>query len=237
MKSTIGKRTAILGFILLLIIGGIGTVSGYVYGSVSARGEQVKQYLITEDIEVGHSLQGKYVESYMSSNNTIDLNNLVLNANDLDSSVASVKLYKNSPITKTDVKKIENIDRYIEVSFPVTVTGSVANSVKPGDVVSVKLTYKDQSKADAVVIPQITIKDVKSTSGTPVTDANTVVGYVIFEVSNDESSDVNNAMKEGDLYCAKYTDLNQSPLDKTYTVSGDLTKASTEGTEKTEATN
>ena len=55
---------------------------------------------------------------------------------------------------------------------------------------------------------------------TPVLDENTVVGYVIFDLTSDESSDVNNAMKEGSLYCAKYNDLSQKPLDKTYSVSG-----------------
>ena len=155
----------------------------------------------------------------MSSKSSVDLNKLVLNADVLDNSVAATTLYKNSSLTVSNVKVLEDLERNIEVSFPVTVTGSVANSIKPGDMVSIKLTYKDSNKSDAVVVSQIRVKDVKSTSGTPVEDNKTVVGYVIFDVTNTESSDVNNAMKEGSLYCAKYNDLNQKPLEKTYKVS------------------
>lgn len=216
MRSTVSRKSVILMAIIAVVIGTVGFGAAYLYGKSSERGESVKQYLVTEDIEPGHSLKGKYKEFFVSSKTSVDLSNLVVNANDLDSAVASTKLYKNSPITLTSITKLEELDRTVEFSFPIGVSGSVANSLQPGDVVAVKLTYKDSTKDDAVVISRIKIKDVKSTSGTPVEDNKTLVGYVIADVSNKESSDINNAMKEGTLYCIKYTDLNQKPMEKTY---------------------
>lgn len=224
MKSTVSRKTVILIVLFLVILATGGTVAGYLYGRTSERGESIKQYLLTEDVEPGHSLKGKYKEAYVSSKTSLDLNKLVINSDIIDSSVAATYLYANSPITVTNIKELEDLERNIEVSFPVTVTGSVANSIKPGDMVAIKLTYKDENKEDAVVVPQIRIKDVRSTNGTPIEDNKTIVGFVIFDVTNSESSDVNNAMKEGSLYCAKYNDLNQKPLEKTYRVSDSVVK-------------
>lgn len=232
MRSTVSKKTVILIVIFLVVLSTLGTLGGYFFGRTSERGESVKQYLLTEDVEPGHSLKGKYKESYVSSRSSIDINRLVLNANELDGAVASTKLYKNSPLTVTNVKLLEDLERNIEVSFPVTVTGTVANSIRPGDMVAIKLTYKDNNKSDAVVVSQIRVKEVKSTSGTPVEDDKTVVGFVIFDVTNTESSDVNNAMKEGSLYCAKYNDLNQKPLEKTYKVSDSVVTDETKTDDK-----
>lgn len=220
MKSMVSKKTLIMTIIFFIVITTVGSFGGYIFGRNAERGSSIKQYLLTEDVPAGHSLKGKYTEVYVSGNTSISMDNLVLNANELDNAVAAHQLYANSPLTTTDVTVLEDLNRNIEVSFPVSVTGSVANSIKAGDVVAIKLTYKDENKADAVVVPQVTVKEVKSTSGTPVLDENTVVGYVIFDLTSDESSDVNNAMKEGSLYCAKYNDLGQKPLEKTYSVSG-----------------
>lgn len=221
MRSTVSRKTFILVIIFLVVISTVGVVSGYLYGRSSERGESVKQYLLTEDVEPGHSLKGKYREAYVASKTSVNLDKLVLNSNELDGAVASTYLYKNSPLTVTDVTTLENIDRNIEISLPLDLNGSVANSIKAGDIVSIKLTYKDNRKEDAVVISKIQVKDVRSTSGTPVEDNKTLVGYVIFNISNNESSDINNARKEGMLYCAKYNDLTQKPLEKTYKISPD----------------
>jgi len=235
MKSTVSRKTVILIVLFLVILATGGTVAGYLYGRISARGESIKQYLLTEDVEPGHSLKGKYKEAYVSSKTSLDLNKLVINSDIIDSSVAATYLYANSPITVTNIKELEDLERNIEVSFPVTVTGSVANSIKPGDMVAIKLTYKDENKEDAVVVPQIRIKDVRSTNGTPIEDNKTIVGFVIFDVTNSESSDVNNAMKEGSLYCAKYNDLNQKPLEKTYRVSDSVVKDGEKTDEESES--
>ena len=218
MNSMVSKKSLIMVIIFFIVLSTVGSLGGYIVGRNAERGSSVKQYILTEDVDVGHSLKGKYREAYVSGNTSILVDNLVLNSHDLYNGVASHKMYANSPITVADVTKLEDLNRNIEVSFPVSVTGAVANSIKPGDVVAVKLTYKDENKKDAVVIPQVKVKAVKSTSGTPVLDENTVVGYVIFDVTSEESSDVNNAMKEGSLYCAKYIDLTQKPLEKTYSV-------------------
>lgn len=233
MKSMVSKKTLIMTIIFFIVLTTVGSFGGYIIGRNAEKGSSIKQYLLMEDVAAGHSLKGKYREVYVSGNTSVSVDSLVLNSNDLDNGVASHQLYANSPLTVTDVTTLDNLERNIEVSFPVSVTGAVANSIKPGDVVAVKLTYKDENKVDAVVVPQVKVKAVKSTSGTPVVDENTVVGYVIFDVTSEESSDVNNAMKEGSLYCAKYNDLTQKPLEKTYSVSGSLEVV--EPTESTEA--
>lgn len=232
MRSMVSKKTLIMTIILFIVLTTVGSFGGYIFGRNAEKGSSIKQYLLIEDVPAGHSLKGKYREVYVSGNTSISIDSLVLNANELDNGVAAHQLYANSPLTVTDVTVLEDLERNIEVSFPVSVTGAVANSIKEGDVVAIKLTYKDENKADAVVVPQVSIKAVKSTSGTPVLDENTVVGYVIFDLTSDESSDVNNAMKEGSLYCAKYNDLSQKPLEKTYSVSGIV--ETTEGEATTE---
>lgn len=220
MNSMVSKKTFIMTLIFFIVLTTVGSLGGFIFGKNSEKGNSVKQYLLTEDVSAGHSLKGKYREVYVAGNTSVSMENLVLNVNDLDNGVAAHDLFANSPLTTSDVTVLEDLSRNIEVSFPVSVTGSVANSIKVGDVVAIKLTYKDENKVDAVVVPQVKVKEVKSTSGTPVLDENTVVGYVIFDLTSDESSDVNNAMKEGSLYCAKYNDLSQKPLDKTYSVNG-----------------
>lgn len=233
MRSMVSKKTLIMTIIFFIVLTTGGSFVGYIFGRNAEKGSSIKQYLLTEDVPAGHSLKGKYRDVYVSGNTSVSIDNLILNANELDNGVASHQLYANSPLTVTDVTTLDDLERNIEVSFPVSVTGAVANSIKEGDVVAIKLTYKDENKADAVVVPQVTVKAVKSTSGTPVLDENTVVGYVIFDLTSDESSDVNNAMKEGSLYCAKYNDLNQKPLEKTYSVSGIV--ETTEGEASTDA--
>lgn len=220
MNSMVSKKTFIMTLIFFIVLTTVGSLGGFIFGKNSEKGSSIKQYLLTEDVSAGHSLKGKYREVYVSGNTSVSMENLVLNVNDLDNGVSAHDLFVNSPLTTSDVTVLEDLRRNIEVSFPVSVAGSVANSIKVGDVVAIKLTYKDENKVDAVVVPQVKVKEVKSTSGTPVLDENTVVGYVIFDLTSDESSDVNNAMKEGSLYCAKYNDLSQKPLDKTYSVSG-----------------
>lgn len=234
MKSMVAKKTLIITIIFFVILSTVAGFGGFIIGKTSAEANSVKQYLLMEDVDVGHSLKGKYKEVYVSNKTSVESSNLVLDENIIANGVAAHKMYANSPITVTDVTTLEALDRNIEVSFPVSVTGSIANSIKPGDVVAVKLTYKDENKKDAVVVPQVTVKAVKSTSGTPVLDENTVVGYVIFDVTSEESSDVNNAMKEGSLYCAKYTDLSEKPLEKTYSI-GASVDAERENTSTTSA--
>lgn len=227
MRSMVSKKSLIMTIIFFIVLTTVGSLGGYIVGRNAERGSSIKQYLLVEDVEPGHSFLGKYREVYVSGNTSVSTENLVLNSAILDEGVATHKMYANSPITVTDVTKLDNLDRNIEVSFPIDVNGSIANSLKAGDVVCIKLTYKDENKKDAVVIPQIKVKDVRSTSGTAVLDDTTVVGYVIFDVTSEESSDVNNAKKEGTLYCAKYNDLTQKPLDKTYSVGGSLMIEST----------
>lgn len=228
MKSVVSKKSFILAIIVMLILLCVSTVGSYFYALSVSRGASIKQYLLIEDVKVGHSLEGKYKEQYVSEKTSLDEKNLIVDSTIIDSSVAAHDLYKNSPITPTNITKLSDLERKFEVAIPVTVEGSVANSIKPGDSVAVKLTYRDVLKEDAVVISRITVKDIKSSNGTAVTDDNVVTGFVIFDTTSSEQSDIKNALKEGTFYCAKYTDLGQKPLDKTYNGPTASTKTETD---------
>lgn len=221
MRSMVSKKSLIVTIILCLILTLVTTITAYFLGISSARGASVKQYILTEDVDAGHSLKGKYIEAYVSESNSLDTKYLVLDESVLDSYVASYDLKKNSYISTTSLVKLEELERNFEVAIPITVEGSVANSVKPGDVVAIKLTYSEGKQEDAVVVPQISVKDIRSTNGAPIVDDTSVAGFVIFDVTNEEQSLIKNALKEGNLYCAKYKNLNQDSLEQSYFITGD----------------
>lgn len=219
MNTVVSKRSLIVTIIIALIATLICTVIAYFVGVSSARGESIKQYRLTEDVLPGHSFEGKYEEAYVSVNDSVDIANLVVDASIIDKGVASTYMYKNSPITVSSVTALENMNRNFEVAIPITVEGSVANSIKEGDLVAVKLTYKDAKKEDATVISQIKVKSIKTSNGEDIIDGSAVAAFVIFDVTDEEQSDIKNALKEGNLYCSKYNNLSQKPLQKTYQVS------------------
>jgi len=214
----VSKKSLILTIVFFLILTLTGSVVCYFLGLSTARGNSVKQYILTEDVSAGHSLQGKYTEALIPSNVSIDEKYLVMDESILDTYVATKDLRKNAPITVDDVISLEEQDRNFEVAIPITIEGSIANSIKAGDLVAIKLTYDEGKQEDAVVIPQITVSEIRSSNGAPIVDDSTVASFIIFKVTNEEQSLIKNALKEGSLYCAKYKDLNQEVLEQTYFV-------------------
>lgn len=225
----VSKKSLILTIVFFLILTLAGSVVSYFVGLSAARGASLKQYILTEDVPAGHSLQGKYTEALVPSNISVEEKYLVMDESILDSHVATKDLRKNAPITVDDVVALEEQERNFEVAIPITIEGSVANTVKPGDLVAIKLTYDEGKQEDAVVIPQITVNEVRSSNGAPIVDDSTVAAFVIFRVTNEEQSLIKNALKEGSLYCAKYKDLNQEVLEQTYFVTeGQATEQNTD---------
>lgn len=214
----VSKKSLVLTIVFFLILTIVGSVVSYFLGISASKGASLKQYILTEDVPAGHSLEGKYVEAYVPMNVSVEEKYLVMDESVLQKSVAKIDLRKNSQITVDDVVTLENKDRTFEVAIPITIEGSVANSIVAGDLVAVKLTYEEGRQEDAVVIPQITVKGVRSSNGSPIVDDTTVAAFVIFDVTNEEQSLVKNALKEGSLYCAKYKDLSQEVLKQTYFV-------------------
>lgn len=228
MNQVVSKKSLIVTIIIALISVLICSLVAFYVGSSSGRGELVKQYQLTENVGVGKPLKGKYTECYVEKEKSVDQTFLITDEAILDTYVASVDLYKGSDITVSDVVKKEYLDRTFEVAIPITVEGSVANSITPGDMVAIKLTYEDDKKEDATVVSQISVKDVRTSNGASVVDDSSVAAFVIFNVTDEEQSDIKNALKEGSLYCSKYTNLSQEPLKKTYFVS-EGADSSTEG--------
>ena len=219
MSTVVSKRSLIVTIIIALVMTLVSTVVAYFVGISTAKGKSIKQYRLTENVLPGHSLEGKYEEAYVSEKDSIDIANLLVDASVIDEGVASTYLYKTSPITVSSVTTLEEVNRNFEVAIPITVEGSIANSVKEGDLVAIKLTYKDSRQEDATVIPRIKVKSVKTSNGEDIIDGSAVAAFIIFNVTDSEQSDIKNALKEGNLYCSKYNNLNQKPLDKTYQVS------------------
>lgn len=219
MRSMVSKKSLIMTIIIFLVLTLVATVTSYFLGVSTARGASVKQYILAEDVDAGHSLKGKYVEAYVPEQTSLDMKHLVLDESVLDSYVAAYDLKKNSYISTNSLVKLEELERNFEVAIPITVEGSVGNSVKAGDVVAIKLTYSEGKQDDAVVVPQITVKDIRSTNGSPIVDDTSVAGFVIFDVTNEEQSLIKNALKEGALYCAKYKNLDKGSLEQTYFIS------------------
>lgn len=217
--SIVSKKSLIITIIFSLIAVLVCSITAYFFGISSVKGDSIKQYVLTEDVKPGHSLKGKYTESYISSNDSINERNLVLDSSIIDDSIATGYMYTNSPITVTDLTTVDDTGRVFEVAFPITVEGSVANSIGQGDIVAIKLTYTDSKQEDATVVSRIKVKDVRTSNGASIVDDSSVAAFVIFDVTDVEQSDIKNALKEGDLYCSKYTRLDQEPLQKTYFVS------------------
>lgn len=222
----VSKKSLVLTIVFFLILTIVGSVVCYFLGISASKGASLKQYILTEDVPAGHSLAGKYVEAYVPTNVSVDEKYLVMDESILENSVAKIDLRKNSQITVDSVVTLENKDRTFEVAIPITIEGSVANSIVSGDLVAVKLTYEEGRQEDAVVIPQITVKEVRSSNGAPIVDDTTVAAFVIFDVTNEEQSLIKNALKEGSLYCAKYKDLSQEVLQQTYFVTQETVESS-----------
>lgn len=218
MKKRSGNFTVfmVITFLTILVIGVIGS---YNFGIQSVMEGSIKQFILTDNVEVGHSLQGKYKEISVPKNVSVSPENLILDINTLDSSIATHNLYKGSNITVEDVTTLDEKDRVIKVSYPVKVNNTIANTVKTGDLVGIGVTFeKDETnpRGDEIVVPLVSISDVRGTNGAVITDQASVVEHLIYYLTPEEAADINAAMKEGTLYLFEYKNLFSEPLEKTY---------------------
>lgn len=209
------KRTLYIVVAISLVLTALSLGLGYFVGGNQSRGDSVKQYILTEDVSRGHSLKGKYKEELVPRHLSTNPDNLIINQKDIEECVAAIDLYRNNPITKSVVTVEENLNRNLMFAMPITLEGAIGNNVTSNDVVAIKVKYKD-NRADSVVVPSIPIKDITTANGTPIVDSSTVPGFLIFDVTNEESSELSAASKEGSLYIVKYNDLTQPRLEKDY---------------------
>ena len=205
------NKQVIVGISIVLI--GSSALGGYIVGS--AKGDTVMQYQLTKDVTAGQPLDGAYQEVPVSSKDTISRDHLILDESLLKGSVAYVNMYKNQAITEGTIGEKVDKARNFDFAMPITVEGSVANTLKVNDMVAIKVKYKD-NRDDAVVVPYIPVTDIRTSNGAKVDSTSAVPAYLLFEVSDEENIDLNNASKEGTLFVVRYHDLNQDKLTKTY---------------------
>lgn len=188
---------------------------GFFLGRNISRGETVRQFLLTQDVSRGHELKGKFKEVNMPLDKSVNPDDLITSQEQLEQLVAYMDMYKNQPITKSAVGKKDDIERNLDFAMPITVEGAIANSAQVDDLVAIKVKFQDD-RADACVVPSINIADIKTSQGEPIVDSSTLPGFFLFNVTDEESADLNAASKEGSLYIVRYRDTSQQKLEKTY---------------------
>lgn len=207
-----GKGT-IIGISALLI--GVSAVGSYSVGVAKTKGDTVTQYLLTQDITVGQSLEGKYQEVQVPKSVSVSVDNLITDESVIKDSIAYTKLFKNQPLTSSVIGYKDSEDRNYDFALPITVEGAIANSLKTEEMVAIKVKFEDE-RDDAVVVPFIPVREIRTANGAKIEDDKEVPGFLMFLVSEQENIDLNNASKEGALFVVRYNDLNQDKLEKTY---------------------
>lgn len=205
------SKAVIVGISAILV--GASAVGGYAVGS--AKGDTVTQFRLTQDVTAGQPLEGNYEEAQVNSRDSVSKDALILDEGKIKSSIAYTNMYKHQAITSGSIgDKLDKV-RNFDFAMPTTVEGSVANSIKPDEMVAIKVKYKD-TRDDAVVVPFIPVSQIRTSNGAKVSSDSEVPSFLLFVVSNDENTDLNNASKEGTLFVVRYHDLNQTKLEKTY---------------------
>lgn len=218
------KHYMIVAILIMLIA--LSSFICFFIGKNISRGESVKQFVVTEDVKRGNPLAGKYKEKGVSSSDSMQKNILIISEADLKDKVASTDLYKNQSLTVTSACNKDDVERNLDFAMPITVEGSIANSIGRNEIVAIKVKYKD-SRPDDCIVPSIPVTDIKTSNGEAIKDTNTLPGFLLFIVSNEESSLLNSASKEGSLYIVRYKDLNQPRLERTYKGASKSTSSST----------
>lgn len=219
------KRSTFIGTVVtLLLIGGASTVGGYYLGNNKSKGDSVNQFMLTQDCPAGQSLKGKYVMVSRPKTESVDSTLLATDAKEIDESIARVDMFQHETVIESKITKLEeDTNRNLEFAVPTTVEGTVANSLMPGDIVAINVTYKakqgEQPKKDDVVVSQLTVAELRTSNGTVITEEKAAVpSFYIFKVTQEEYELLHNAATQGTLFAVKYSDLSAEPLKATYTM-------------------
>lgn len=226
-NATITKSKHFLVVGVLIVLAAVGILVSFLVGKSASTGTAVEQFRLTTDVARGHSIEGKYEPVKESSNTSMSKDILVLDEDDLKGMVAATDMYKNQSITKSSIMREDEVKRNLDFSMTTDVAGTIANSLEANDLVAIKVKFDDE-RPDACVVPAIHVSDIKSTNGEEILDASTAPGFLLFRVSDEESSDLNAASKEGTLYVVRYIDITQEKLEKTYTAPSGAVNSSPE---------
>lgn len=228
---------------LFCIVVGVGA---FFIGKRASISESTPQYLLTQDVPRGHSIAGKYEEVLIPATASISSDNLITSQSQLEDAVAAVDLYKHSPLTKSSLTTLQDYQRNIVKSLPITVETSIANSISVGDHVAVMLKYNnnnnggnvgkdlsvdEKNKNTAVVLSDVTITQLKSSSGEALKESGSAPGFAVFSVTPAELNNIDTASAEGTLYLIKYNDVSQPRLVENYTKGEAAPKVPTDGTD------
>lgn len=238
MKTIVTRSKFFLVISILLVLTVIVGFVGFIVGGRMAKGDTITQFLLTQDVETGHPLEGKYEEVSVPTSSSIPPDNLIMSEDILSHAVASHKMYKHSPITTSDICEAkEDLDRNIDFSIETTVADTIANSITIGDRVAILVQFDDE-RDPAVIIPSTYIRNIKSTNGGVIADNSTSPGFLLIRVSESELVDLKNAYKEGTLYAVRYIDQTKPDLQKSYvkgkapTVSGPVPTANSSNSQE-----
>lgn len=217
------RSTLFIAVALLLLLTAGGSTLGYILGKKVTTSECVNQYWLTKDVAAGKSLEGSYEAVSIQKDKSMPTDSLVLNEDDIKEGIAVTYMYKHQPITKSSITTEDDQDRNLVFNMPVTVEGALANAVTEGDLVAIKVKFKENDKTDVnredeVVVAKIKVVGKRTSNGQNVEDNKSAPAFLIFNVTNDEENKLNNASKKGLLYITKYRDLNGEPLEEDYLI-------------------
>lgn len=210
------KNRGLIVFSIMLIVCVIASGISYLIGLQSKSGTMVTQFVLTQDVGVGQSLEGKYKEERRPSTVTINSDKLVISQEDIKDKVATRNLYRNQTISVDCLGTPEDIERNIEFTVPVTVDATLANSLRQGDRIALRLKY-EELKLDATIVPNVKVLELRTSNGEPIVDQTTITGFIKVYVTKEESDNLNSATKEGQVYAVRYRDLTEEQLVADYT--------------------
>lgn len=207
------KFYMIIAVILILSIVGCG--SCYYLGMTYNKGETVTEFHLTDEVKKGGSVSGKYIKVSVPKSSSTDSSKTITSEEQLDDMVAATTMYRGQALTVTSVCKKADVDRNLDFSIPATVDNTLANTLNPQDLVAIKVKFEDGRK-DAVVIPDVTVDEIRTQNGESIKEEGAIPGFLLFKVTNDEASLLNDATKEGSLYLVRYVDLSEPLLKQDY---------------------
>lgn len=211
------KFYMIIAVVVILAIVGCG--SCYYLGMTYNLGETVTVFQLTDEVKKGGSISGKYIKTSVPKTSSVDASKTITSEEQLDGMVATTTMYRGQSLTVTSICKKEDVDRNLDFSIPATVDSTIANSLNQQDLVAIKVKFEDDRK-DAVVLPDVTIDEIRTQNGESITEEGAVPGFLLFKVTNEESGILNDASKEGALYLVRYVDLSEPLLEQDYVFSG-----------------
>lgn len=211
------KQKHFTTLILVLVVSIILIGAAFLVGRMSTKQDTVKVFEITEDVSAGQSLKGKYQQVEKIASQTVSTDVVATDASQIDNSYATVDMPKGMPVIKNLIRQEDKkVERNFRMSIPVTVQGTVANNLHDGELVAIRVNYKD-AKPDATIVPKIAVTAFTNAQGKKPQEGE-VPAFAILDLTAEEESLIDNAAKEGAVYLTKYNNTEVPALQQDYKV-------------------